>query len=485
MEIVFQKNWNKTTIQLVLFLESNLQLLGKCSDIPNFWGRDRKYSRTVGDQGQRAGLRVAKTESGIPNVRKFINEVFRGSTYTVETAIADLVDNSIEAKATRVDIVLDSAGRHVAIMDNGIGMADSTHRESMKIAAETREYEEGSLGKFGTGMKAASLSQARRLTVATRATNSSKITVRALDIDHVAKVNDWDQVTLVLDPTDLPPFAKKHLTETSGTVVIWENLDRIFSDSDLSAADIREEMLDKTQKTTQHLGMVFHKFISGEVTPRSKLVLTVNKSKVEAWDPYCRDEKTFEVCKHTLTFAGSEIKVTGFVLPSEKEFSSKSAFEAASGIKKWNQSQGFYVYRNNRLIRWGGWLSVKSVDEHTKLARIALEIPSELDAQFQLNVAKSSLTLPLELKRLLHPIAADVSGKANKRYRAKMAPLDLGSLPGKGSVVIAATRRKLTAVALASTLETLANAHGKESQLDELKALVKSATPDIADEIGW
>jgi hypothetical protein len=191
------------------------------------------------------------------------------------------------------------------------------------------------------------------------------------------------------------------------------------------------------------------------------------------------------VCKHTLTFAGSEIKVTGFVLPSEKEFSSKSAFEAASGIKKWNQSQGFYVYRNNRLIRWGGWLSVKSVDEHTKLARIALEIPSELDAQFQLNVAKSSLTLPLELKRLLHPIAADVSGKANKRYRAKMAPLDLGSLPGKGSVVIAATRRKLTAVALASTLETLANAHGKESRLDELKALVKSATPDIADEIGW
>jgi hypothetical protein len=428
---------------------------------------------------------VAKTESGIPNVRKFINEVFRASTYTVETAIADLVDNSIEAKATRVDIVLDSSGKYVAIMDNGTGMTDVTHRESMKIAAETREYEEGSLGKFGTGMKAASLSQARRLVVATRASNSATITVRALDIDHVAKVNDWDQVTLVLDAEDLPVFAKKHLSETSGTVVIWENLDRIFSDSDLSAEERREEMLDKTQKTTQHLGMVFHKFIAGEVIPRSKLVLTVNKSKVEAWDPYCRDQKTFEVCKHTLTFGGSEIKVTGYVLPTEKEFSSKAAFEAASGIKKWNQSQGFYVYRNNRLIRWGGWLTVKSVDEHTKLARIALEIPSELDAQFQLNVAKSSLTLPLELKRLLHPIASDVYGKANKRYRAKLAPLDLGALPGKGSVVIAATRRKLTAVALASTLETLASVHGKENQLDELKALVRSATPEIADEIGW
>ena len=428
---------------------------------------------------------MAKTESGIPNVRKFINEVFRGSTYTVETAIADLVDNSIEAKASKVDIVLDSSGKYVAIMDNGTGMSDSTHRESMKIAAETREYEEGSLGKFGTGMKAASLSQARRLIVATRESKSSTITVRALDIDHVAKVNDWDQVTLVLDAGDLPAYAKKHLTETSGTVVIWENLDRIFSDSDLSSDELREEMLDKTQKTTQHLGMVFHKFIAGEVEPGSKLVLTVNKRKVEAWDPYCRDEKTFEVCNHTLTYGGSEIKVTGYVLPSEKEFSSRAAFDEASGIKKWNQSQGFYVYRNNRLIRWGGWLTVKSVDEHTKLARIALEIPSELDAQFQLNVAKSSLTLPLELKRLLHPIASDVSSKANKRYRAKMSPLDLGSLPGKGSVVIAATRRKLTAIALASTLETLASAHGKESQLDELKALLKSASPDIADEIGW
>lgn len=428
---------------------------------------------------------MAKTESGIPNVRKFINEVFRGSTYTVETAIADLVDNSIEAAASRVDIFLDSSGRYVAIMDNGRGMNDATHRESMKIAAETREYEEGSLGKFGTGMKAASLSQARRLVVATRPSGSSTITVRALDIDHVAKVNDWDQVTLVLDESVLPIFAKKHLAETSGTVVIWENLDRIFSDSDLSDGEKREEMLDKSQKTTQHLGMVFHKFLAGELAPKSKLVITVNKSKVDPWDPYCRDEKTFEICKHTLTFAGSAIKVTGYVLPSEKEFSSKGAFDAASGIKKWNQSQGFYVYRNNRLIRWGGWLTVKSVDEHTKLARIALEFPSELDAQFQLNVAKSSLTLPLELKRLLHPIATDVSSKANKRYRAKMAPLDLGALPGKGSVVIAATKRKLTAVALASTLETLASAHGKESQLEEIKALVKSATPEIAGEIGW
>jgi hypothetical protein len=428
---------------------------------------------------------MAKTESGIPNVRKFINEVFRGSTYTVETAIADLVDNSIEGKASRIDIILDLSAKYVAIMDNGIGMSDDTHRESMKIAAETREYEEGSLGKFGTGMKAASLSQARRLVVGTREKNSDSITVRALDIDHVALVNDWDHITLVLDEMALPEIARKHLKDSHGTVVIWENLDRIFSDTELSPEDRREEMLVNSQKTTQHLGMVFHKFISGEVKSRGKLTLTVNKSKVEAWDPFCRTEKTFEVCNHKLNFGGSEIKVTGYVLPSEKEFSSRAAFELASGIKKWNQSQGFYVYRNDRLIRWGGWLTVKAVDEHTKLARIALEIPSELDSYFQLNVAKSSLTLPIELKRLLTPIAADVSGRANKRYRAKLDPLDLGKLPGRGSVVIATTKRKLTAVALAGTLETLATAHGKEKQLEELKALVKSATPDIAEEIGW
>lgn len=428
---------------------------------------------------------MTNTESGIPNVRKFMNEVFRGSTYTVETALADLVDNSIEAKAQKIDILLDISANYVAIMDNGVGMSDDTHRESMKIAAETREYEGGSLGKFGTGMKAASLSQARRLVVATRESGKARITVRALDIDHVAKVNDWEKITLVLDESALPAFASSHLKDTSGTVVIWENLDRIFSDIDLSPEERRKEMLDKSERTTQHLGMVFHRFISGEVKGAGNVTLTVNKRVVEAWDPYCRTERTIEVGKHTLSFNDSEIKVTGYVLPSEKEFTTKAAFMAASGIKKWNQSQGFYVYRNDRLIRWGGWLTVKAVDEHTKLARISLELSSELDSYLQLNVAKSSLTLPLELKRLLSPIVADVSGKANKRYRAKLAPIDLGGLPGRGSVVIASTKRKLTAVALAGTLETLAAAHGKQSELEELKDLVKSATPEIAEEIGW
>jgi hypothetical protein len=355
----------------------------------------------------------------------------------------------------------------------------------MKIAAETREYEEDSLGKFGTGMKAASLSQARRLVVATRAKGGTKITVRALDIDHVAKVNDWDKVTLVLSEEDIPSFALGHLRATHGTVVLWENLDRVFSDGNLTPQEKREEMLNHIDLTSQHLGMVFHKFIAGEVEKSPQLQITINNRKVDAWDPFCRSEQTIEVCQHSLSLGGSEVRVTGYVLPSEKEFSSKAAFDNAAGIKKWNQSQGFYVYRNNRLIRWGGWLAVKSIDEHTKLARVALEIPSELDEILQLNVAKSSLTLPLELKRLLAPIASDVSGKANRRYRAKLTPPDLKKLPGRGSVVIGPTKRKLTAIAFVSTLEQVALANGKEEELRALKKAIKKSNPEIAEEIGW
>jgi hypothetical protein len=428
---------------------------------------------------------MARTESGLPNVTKFINKVFRGSTYTVSTAIADIVDNSIEAKATKIQILVDVSANHVSIMDDGIGMKDSIHRESMKIAAETREYEDDSLGKFGTGMKAASLSQARRLVVATRPKGSSSITVRALDIDHVAKVNDWEKITLVLSESDIPSFALDHLKRTHGTVVLWENLDRVFSDVNLTSEEKRDEMLKHIDLTSQHLGMVFHKFISGEATSSSKLQITINNRKVDAWDPFCRSEKTIEVCKHSLSFGGSQIKVTGYVLPSEKEFSSKAAFENASGIKKWNQSQGFYVYRNNRLIRWGGWLAVKSIDEHTKLARVALEIPSDIDEILQLNVAKSSLTLPLELKRLLTPIASDVSGKANRRYRAKLTPPDLTKLPGRGSVVVGPTKRKLTAIAFVSALEQVAEANGNQQELKTLKKAIKKSNPDIAQEIGW
>jgi hypothetical protein len=441
--------------------------------------------QVVSFRGQGKVPKVANTESGMPNVSKFMNKVFRGSSYSIQTAIADIVDNSLEAQADTISIQMDVTANRISICDNGFGMDDVTHRESMKIAAETREYSDEDLGKFGTGMKSASLSHARRLVVATRAKGSGSITVRALDLDHVEEVNDWNHITLILSEADLPEFALKHLKRTHGTVIIWEKLDRVFSDIELSLQDKREEMLHKIDQTSQHLGMVFHRFLSGEAFEAQKLTLTLNNRGIQAWDPFCRTERTLEVCNHTLSFGGHEVKVHGYVLPSEKEFSTRAAFQDAAGVKKWNDSQGFYVYRSNRLIRWGGWLKMKAAEPHSSLARISIDLPGGLDEILQLDVQKSKIELPLALKRLLDPVATDVRSKANKRYRSKLSPNDLSQLPGRGGASVSVTRRKLTALALVSVLEKVATENNQQKFLSDLKQSVRLSNPEIAEEIGW
>jgi hypothetical protein len=179
------------------------------------------------------------------------------------------------------------------------------------------------------------------------------------------------------------------------------------------------------------------------------------------------------------------VTLTGYVLPTEKEFSSKVAFTNAAGPKKWNESQGFYVYRNERLIRWGGWLRTRASDEHTKLARIALDFTSDLDAIFQVNVAKSSLALPVAIKARFADAIKDVAGAAQKRYRAKIVPTGTSALPGRGGPVTGTVQRKLSADALATVLSSVAKANQLESEFSALKSALKRENPVVAKEIGW
>lgn len=428
---------------------------------------------------------MKKTESGLPNAAKFMREVLRGSTYTFASALADLVDNCIEAKATEVQIWVDYDKFEVVILDNGLGMSDAVHREAMKIASETREYSDEDLGKYGTGMKAASLSQALRLVVGTKAVGAKSISVRCLDMDHINETNDWDKLTLVLDPTDLPDRALDFLTKNHGTAVVWEQLDRVFADGTMQGAAAEQELKNQTALAEQHLAMVFHRFLQGNTRQKSVLKLEINGNEVVPWDPFALAEKTVKVIEAPFEVNGSTVTLTGFVLPSEKEFSSKVAFTAAGGPKKWNESQGFYVYRNDRLIRWGGWLRTRASDEHTKLARIALDFSSDLDSVFQVNVAKSSLALPIAIKARFADAIKEVVGAAQKRYRSKIVPSGTGGLPGRGPQPTGAVERKLTAAALVSILDSIAEEHQLTAQLAALKSALKKENPKMAREIGW
>jgi hypothetical protein len=427
---------------------------------------------------------LKKTEDALPNAAKFMREVLRGSDYSFESAIADVVDNSIEASAKNISIWVDYENLELLVLDDGKGMSDTLHKEAMKIASETREYSKDDLGKYGTGMKAASLSQARRLTVGTRAEGSSKVSVRCLDMDHIEATNDWARLTLIQDVDSLPARAREFFEGSHGTVVVWQLLDRVFADGRMDKLASSQELKDQTRIAENHLAMVFHRFLAGKTKSKRNVSISINGNKIKPWDPFVLQEKTVKFSEVPVKVNESTVIFTGYVLPSEKEFSTKQAFAEAAGPKKWNGSQGFYVYRNDRLIRWGGWLKTRASDEHMKLARIALDFTSELDAVFQVNVAKSGVTLPVAVKNMFADSIKDLAAAAQKRYRLKVVPEGPGALPGKNGVV-ATVERQVSAVALAALLQGVAELNEMTEQLNKLKSAVKKEEPKVARQIGW
>jgi hypothetical protein len=114
------------------------------------------------------------------------------------------------------------------------------------------------------------------------------------------------------------------------------------------------------------------------------------------------------------------VRVRPYVLPSQIKFSSAEAHAAAAGPLKWNRQQGFYIYRGDRMIQSGGWNRLRTMDEHSKLARVALDITPELEELFQINVAKMRVVLPDELRPQLRALAAGVVTSAQEAYRGRL-----------------------------------------------------------------
>ncbi len=430
-------------------------------------------------------LKTLKEESGLPSAARFVRDQLRAASYTFETAIADLVDNSISAGARNIQLEVDEDNLEVFLFDDGFGMNDETHFESMKVAAETRDYEDADLGKYGTGMKAASLSQARRLIVATRAQKSKTITVRCLDVDHVIRTNDWDRVTQVLSPESLPVRVKEHLEKTHGTVIYWQSLDKVFGDMDLSDEQKSQELFEQAASTADHLSVVFHKFMQGTTRFDYPIDFYVNGSKVEPWDPYAKDETSKKIREIELGIgAGTKtVKVTAWVLPTEREFSTSLARLKAKGPKSWNDSQGFYVYRNDRLISYGGWFGMRAKEPHKALARVAFEFDSDLDTTLHVPVNKSSVTFPKTLKSELEDLVKDVSKAAEERYRNQTRATRVSTAALKKASLVQVATRKVSAETFYKALKRTAELNHLEKELRKLMSALRATDKPMADEV--
>ncbi len=365
----------------------------------------------------------------IPSAKRLIRSL-RDIGYEFVDAVADIVDNSVEAGATVISIFLkfDGEESYLTIADNGIGMASKEIQEALRFGSSRAYGESDDLGRYGLGLKTASLSQCERLTVsARRGEERARINSYCWDLGHIENTNRWE--VLKIEREELKDEVWNHLQQTTGTVVTWERLGRLLGYKYPSGEYARKQSEQMLSSLKMHLGMVFHRFLAGEVSGK-RIAIYVNDQRVPAWDPYSRGEpntQKLEPMLIPLEFNGTtyNIKVLPYILPPQSLYSSSKAHLHASGPGKWNKQQGLYIYRSNRIIQAGGWSGLRTSDEHTKLVRMAVFIPSQLDELFQVNVAKKHANLPRELRAaLLHEIQPIVQ-KGQEFYRAKQLTPDL------------------------------------------------------------
>lgn len=414
---------------------------------------------------------------------KRLSQSLRDVGYSFESAVADLVDNAITAGSTVVEIQIDFSGREstIAIRDNGSGMDSETITEAMRFGSR-REYAGGDLGRYGLGLKTASLSQCRRVEVFSK-TVAGPIEGRALDLDYIEAIDDW----LVADISDSAaetigpkPFAK------SGTAVVWKRLDRILPANSPEGGWARRKFDALPQKLSNYLSMVFHRFLSGENKETLKLV--VNGVELQAWDPFARDESAtvelapdeFEI--ETKKGSGS-VRLRRFILPTREDFSSPEAYERQAGVEKWNRQQGVYIYRANRLVQWGGWAGIRTSDEHTKLARASLDFDTDLDEAFNINVAKMRVSIPSELRKMIARPVNELCMTADAAYRKGKNKTSPSGSPAETAAEMGGASENGAAVGLA--LRAAAARSGHSAALTEIMALISKELPDVADYLGF
>lgn len=360
-----------------------------------------------------------RLSSAAPSAARLTSSL-RDIGYDFVSAIADLIDNSISAGATDVaiEIEFDGTDSAVYIVDNGCGLNGRGMTEALRFGSR-RLYGSGELGRYGLGLKTASLSQARCLTVVSRAGDRKGCLRRSLDLDLIAELDEW---VLAENPRDHAVARCEELLGTgTGTVVLWQKLDRVLPASGAEGGWAKRRFEVLADKSKRHLAMVFHRFLTGE-NGAPRITIRVNGDKITAWDPFVRHEpatqslpaQQFEL---ESTVGVGAVELRRYILPGKNTFSSLDAFDNAAGPLNWNRQQGLYIYRENRLVQWGSWGGTRGIDEHTKLARASLDFTSNLDEVFNINVAKMRVSIPAQLKQMLERPVSELCILADRVYR--------------------------------------------------------------------
>jgi len=347
-----------------------------------------------------------KAEIAKPNPKSTINS-YRSFGYNLSTAISDIIDNSISANATeiRLDYKWNGKDSFISICDNGIGMNKEEVVIAMTPGSKDPEEErsEKDLGRFGMGLKTASFSQCKRLTCITKREGFSTIK-RCWDIDFINSENEWRLLDYVSDNS----FLEKIENQKSGTLVLWEKLDRIVGEAEVQNENVQKVFYEEMINVKQHLSLVFHKFIESK-----RIKIFFQNSEIEPYNPFLLNLNPKPEMGQPEYF--ENVDITYFILPHMSEIG-KTNYENSGGSLGWFQEQGFYIYRGDRLLVAGDWLGLEKKRDYSKLARIAVNFSNVNDFNWHLDIKKSTATPPIEIRKELSRIAKIAIMKSAKIY---------------------------------------------------------------------
>ena len=332
----------------------------------------------------------------------------RSMGYSFESAIADVIDNSISAHASKVQVLFPTnplAHMAVGIMDNGEGMTNDELLEAMRYGSMASEDQraDDDLGRFGMGMKSASLSQCRILTVISF--DGLEYHGYRWDYTYIIEKQDWIIQELSKKEIEAVPYAESFLDYRRGTLVVWDDFD-VLSKS--SGGQVYETLIELRNTVEQSLALIFHRYLSA--TDNTKLQIQINNLSISPLDPFLeRHPKTTSKKERTIAIPDSNgierlIRIKPYVLPYATDLKEKDK-KLIGGIENLRAKQGFYVYRNKRLIIWGTWFGMNKRAELTKNARIRVDIPNSLDDIWGIDIKKQNASIP---KKILNQLKKTV-----------------------------------------------------------------------------
>ncbi|MGD9974743.1 MAG: ATP-binding protein [Desulfatirhabdiaceae bacterium] len=365
---------------------------------------------------------IGKRFRNAPPKASIMIESLRGLGYNTSTAIADIIDNSIasSAKNIRINFHWDGNKSTIRIIDDGWGMdpveLDRAMRLGDKNPLENRATND--LGRFGLGLKTASFSQCRRLTVASKKNHISECL--CWDLDYLALSSDDKWHLLEVDDHISDSILAPIDEQPNGTVVLWELLDRI-----ITSGYTEQAFLDMIDRVECHLSMVFHRYID---KGHNRIQVSINGKNINPWDPFLTQHpSTWSSPVDRFYASNGLIEVQCHILP-HKDRLEQVEYENAAGPEGWTAQQGFYVYRNRRLLVGGSWLGLGrgrswTKEEAHRLARIRLDIPNTLDNEWKIDVRKSTAKPPISIRERLTKLAEDTRKRARHVFAYRGRPV--------------------------------------------------------------